>query len=86
MAADANGSVDIPKTCPAGVVVNEGPDFHLAVEDVPVPEPGKQSFIIFLMGTPNNPSLPLTPTRTERCLDQAQHNRNLLLRHPLHAQ
>jgi len=32
---------DIPKTCKAGVVVNEGPDFKLEVEDVPVPEPGK---------------------------------------------
>jgi hypothetical protein len=32
---------DIPKTCKAGVVSNEGPDFKLSVEDVPVPEPGK---------------------------------------------
>lgn len=32
---------DIPKLCKAGVVINEGPDFKLAVEDVPVPEPGK---------------------------------------------
>lgn len=38
-------SVEIPKTCKAGVVVNEGPDFKLAVEDVPVPEPGKVPFI-----------------------------------------
>jgi hypothetical protein len=34
---------DIPKTCKAGVVVNEGPDFKLEVEDVPVPEPGRFS-------------------------------------------
>jgi hypothetical protein len=32
---------DIPKTCKAGVVVNEGPDFHIEVQDVDVPEPGK---------------------------------------------
>jgi propanol-preferring alcohol dehydrogenase len=32
--------MEIPKTCKAGVVVNEGPDFKLVVEDVPVPEPG----------------------------------------------
>jgi hypothetical protein len=31
---------DIPKTCKAGVVVNEGPDFYVEVQDVPVPEPG----------------------------------------------
>lgn len=34
------GTPNIPKTCKAGVVVNEGPDFKLEVEDVPVPEPG----------------------------------------------
>lgn len=31
---------DIPKECKAGVVVNEGPDFHVEVQMVPVPEPG----------------------------------------------
>jgi propanol-preferring alcohol dehydrogenase len=31
----------IPKTCKAGVVVNAGPDFTVAVEDVTVPEPGR---------------------------------------------
>lgn len=31
---------DIPKTCKAGVVVNEGPDFRVEVQDVPVPECG----------------------------------------------
>jgi hypothetical protein len=31
---------DIPRTCRAGVVVNEGPDFHVEVQDVDVPEPG----------------------------------------------
>jgi hypothetical protein len=38
--ADAQ-TYDIPKTGKAGVVSNEGPDFKLEVEDVPVPEPGK---------------------------------------------
>lgn len=32
---------DIPKECIAGVVVNEGPDFHIEVKNVPVPEIGK---------------------------------------------
>src|SRR6266498_4121200 len=30
---------EIPKMCKAGVVVNEGPDFHVEVQMVPVPEP-----------------------------------------------
>jgi hypothetical protein len=34
---------DIPKTCKAGVVVNEGPDFYVEVQDVDVPEPGMSS-------------------------------------------
>jgi hypothetical protein len=38
--ADAK-TYDIPETGKAGVVYNEGPDFKLEVEDVPVPEPGK---------------------------------------------
>lgn len=32
---------DIPKTCKAGVVKNEGPDFYLEIEELPVPEIGK---------------------------------------------
>lgn len=31
---------EIPKRCKAGVVVNEGPDFRVEVQLVPVPEPG----------------------------------------------
>jgi propanol-preferring alcohol dehydrogenase len=31
---------DIPKECIAGVVVNEGPDFRVEVQKVPVPEIG----------------------------------------------
>ena len=33
---------EIPKKCKAGVVVNPGPDFHLEVQDVDVPEPGNK--------------------------------------------
>ena len=32
---------EIPSHCKAGVVVNEGPNFEVRVEMVPVPEPGK---------------------------------------------
>jgi hypothetical protein len=42
----ADGKVqtfDIPKTCKGGVVVNEGPDFYVEVQDLPVPEPGMAS-------------------------------------------
>jgi hypothetical protein len=31
---------DIPETCKGGVVVNEGPNFHIEVQDVPVPDIG----------------------------------------------
>jgi hypothetical protein len=34
---------DIPTHCKAGVVVNEGPDFHVEVQMVPVPETGRIS-------------------------------------------
>ncbi|KAK7708700.1 hypothetical protein SLS57_008916 [Botryosphaeria dothidea] len=34
---------DIPKKGKAGVVVDEGPHFHVEIEDVDVPEPGKSS-------------------------------------------
>jgi hypothetical protein len=34
-------SFEIPKECLAGVVENEGPDFTIKVEMVPVPEPGE---------------------------------------------
>lgn len=35
---------EIPKECKAGVVVNEGANFEVKVEMVPVPEPGLESF------------------------------------------
>ena len=34
-------SFEIPAECWAGVVVNEGPDFHVEVQKLPVPEPGE---------------------------------------------
>lgn len=43
---DANSMPEIPKTCKAGCVVNEGPDFRVEVEDVPVPEPGKPFHLV----------------------------------------
>jgi hypothetical protein len=30
----------IPKTCKAGCVIDNGPNFRVEVVDVPVPEPG----------------------------------------------
>ncbi|KAG9242579.1 chaperonin 10-like protein [Calycina marina] len=41
----------IPKTCKAGCVVNAGPDFKIAVEDVPVPEPGPNEILLRLNAT-----------------------------------
>ncbi|KAI5285507.1 hypothetical protein KEM54_000514 [Ascosphaera aggregata] len=38
----------IPKTCKAGVVVNEGPNFSVEVIDVPVPEPGPDEVLVKL--------------------------------------
>jgi len=32
---------EVPKKCKACVIVNEGPDFHVEVQEVDVPEPGK---------------------------------------------
>jgi hypothetical protein len=40
MAENKVQTFDIPKTCKGGVVVNEGPDFRVEVQDVPTPEPG----------------------------------------------
>lgn len=37
---------DIPSHCKAGVVVNEGPNFHVQVEYVPVPKPGLNDVLI----------------------------------------
>ncbi|KAI0582645.1 hypothetical protein TUN199_06668 [Pyrenophora tritici-repentis] len=42
---------DIPKTCKGGVVLNEGPDFHVEVQDLPVPECGPTDVLIKLNAT-----------------------------------
>jgi len=42
---------DIPKECVAGVVKNEGPDFYVEVEKVPVPEIGPEDVLIKLNAT-----------------------------------
>ncbi|KAF7196784.1 alcohol dehydrogenase [Pseudocercospora fuligena] len=39
---------EVPKKCKAAVVVNEGPDFHLEVEEVDVPEPGPGQVLVKL--------------------------------------
>lgn len=44
-------SEEIPKTGKAGVVVNEGPDFRVEVQDVPVPEPKDDELLIRLNAT-----------------------------------
>jgi hypothetical protein len=41
---------EIPKTCKAGVVVNEGPDFRVEVQTVEVPEPGEKFSNVFIFG------------------------------------
>jgi len=43
-AANTGDNVEIPKECKAGVVVNEGPDFRVEIQNVPVPEPGNIPF------------------------------------------
>ncbi|KAE8155160.1 chaperonin 10-like protein [Aspergillus avenaceus] len=40
--------LDIPSHCKAGVVVNEGPNFEVKVEMVPVPQPGPDDILIRL--------------------------------------
>ncbi|KAJ9610497.1 hypothetical protein H2200_005274 [Cladophialophora chaetospira] len=42
---------DIPKECVAAVVKNEGPDFYVEVEKVPVPEIGPKDVLIKLNAT-----------------------------------
>jgi hypothetical protein len=64
---------DIPTHCKAGVVVNEGPDFQVKVEMVPVPEPGVSLVHI--------EDKTLTG-RARRHPHPPQRHRPLLLRHP----
>lgn len=51
--ANQNGGqhFDAPKTCKAGVCVNEGPDFCVEIQDVPVPEPGPDELLLKLNAT-----------------------------------
>jgi len=51
MASESTPTFDIPKECIAGVVKNEGPDFYIEVENVPVPEIGPEDVLIKLNAT-----------------------------------
>jgi len=51
MATESTPTFDIPKECIAGVVKNEGPDFYIEVENVPVPEIGPEDVLIKLNAT-----------------------------------
>ncbi|KAF2484410.1 chaperonin 10-like protein [Neohortaea acidophila] len=42
---------EIPKKCIGGVVVNEGPDFHLEVQEIDVPEPKDDELLVRLNAT-----------------------------------
>ncbi|KAH6647379.1 alcohol dehydrogenase 1 [Truncatella angustata] len=48
---NGNTSFEIPSECIAGVVVNEGPNFHIEVKNVPVPEIGPDDVLIKLNAT-----------------------------------
>lgn len=50
MAENKVQTFDIPKTCKGGVVVNEGPDFRVEVQDIPTPEPGMYHTGVMLSG------------------------------------
>ncbi|KIW97455.1 uncharacterized protein Z519_01039 [Cladophialophora bantiana CBS 173.52] len=49
--SDPAPTFDIPKECWGGVVKNEGPDFYVEVEKVPVPEIGPNDVLIKLNAT-----------------------------------
>jgi len=48
---NASHSYEIPKTCKAGVVVDEGPNFRVEVQEVDVPEIGPEDVLIKLNAT-----------------------------------
>lgn len=79
--------VEIPTHCKAGVVVNEGPEFHVEVQMVPVPQPGMTPIFIgvstILVHTSWRPLILLY--RPRRCFDQAELHWTLLVRHPYDA-
>jgi D-arabinose 1-dehydrogenase-like Zn-dependent alcohol dehydrogenase len=47
----AEHAYDIPKKCKAGVVVDEGPNFRVEVQEVDVPEIGPEDVLIKLNAT-----------------------------------
>ncbi|KNG89268.1 alcohol dehydrogenase 1 [Aspergillus nomiae NRRL 13137] len=47
----SQSTCEIPEECWAGVVKNEGPDFHVEIEKVPVPEIGPEDVLIRLNTT-----------------------------------
>ncbi|KAI1629926.1 alcohol dehydrogenase [Exophiala viscosa] len=49
--SDPSPTFDIPKECWGGVVKNEGPDFYVEVEKVPVPEIGPHDVLLKLNAT-----------------------------------
>ncbi|KAG9231122.1 alcohol dehydrogenase 1 [Amylocarpus encephaloides] len=49
--ASVSPSLDIPETCKGGVVVNEGENFRIEVQQVPVPTPGPNDVLIKLNAT-----------------------------------
>ncbi|KAH7087716.1 chaperonin 10-like protein [Paraphoma chrysanthemicola] len=51
MAEEKIQTFNIPKTCKGGVVVNEGPNFRIEVQEVPVPEIGPSDVLIKLNAT-----------------------------------
>lgn len=65
---------DIPKECKAGVIVNEGPEFHVEVQMVPVPEPGRS------LHAADSVILMLTMLRPRRTVNTIECHGNMLLR------
>jgi hypothetical protein len=45
---------EIPKKGKAGVVVNEGPDFHIEVQEIDVPEPSESATARFIDAGPHD--------------------------------
>jgi hypothetical protein len=77
--------VEIPTHCKAGVVVNEGSDFHVEVQMVPVPQPGRVPIGVsdIPLCTRSRPLMQMC--RPRRCFDQAELYWTLLVRYPYDA-
>lgn len=69
---------EIPKFCKAGCVQETGPNFTIAVEDVPVPQPGSP-FLLFLR-LPPPPSYAPLPRNHTRLSNHPQGPDELLIR------